>query len=60
MPLIERLLHSMLADDAVRRCWWTIQNSAIKEIVNQHRRRHRQPEARLNSSRSGFQPDMSD
>ncbi|MFA7171818.1 MAG: hypothetical protein WC340_00135 [Kiritimatiellia bacterium] len=69
MPLIERLLHSMLADDAVRAAFQSFDvacDSGLRlktpplKIVNQHRRRHRQPEARLNSSRSGFQPDMSD
>ncbi|MFA7174824.1 MAG: hypothetical protein WC340_15725, partial [Kiritimatiellia bacterium] len=66
---IERLLHSMLADDAVRPAFQSFGvacDSGLRlktpplKIVNQHRRRHRKLKAKPNSSRSGFQPDMSD
>ncbi|MFA7173663.1 MAG: hypothetical protein WC340_09650 [Kiritimatiellia bacterium] len=51
MPLIERLLHPMLADDVGRRCWWTmlVDDWDHAGLVPQHRRRYRKPKRRLNS-----------
>ncbi|MFA7173065.1 MAG: hypothetical protein WC340_06575 [Kiritimatiellia bacterium] len=65
MPLIERLLHPMLADYDVRPAFQSfgvacdsglrLKNPPLK-IVNRHRRRYRQPEAKPNSSRFRYHP----
>ncbi|MFA7173007.1 MAG: hypothetical protein WC340_06260 [Kiritimatiellia bacterium] len=57
MPLIERLLHPILADDSGDDSGLRLKIPPLK-IVNHHRRRYRKPTARLTFSRSDWKPDL--
>jgi len=64
MPLVERLLHSMLVDDAARpafQLFGVACDSGLRlktplfKIVNHHCRRYHKPEARLNRHRKAHE-----